>query len=288
MDFDQSSKLSIQNLLPCKLNTRSYQTKTNLREISVFFFSKLTAVISQLLHCHPIGNSVLFCFHSIHGMKSSINGKQKDRVASYAGGMLNRVNGGGSSAHAHDKKKPYRARGCRGGASRKARSSRKNPPMTHSRQNEENDPSRLNHNSYVEGADKHDTPSDGTKSSPCVFSDNPARTLSILPTGSELNVYQGTSGGITESTIEVDFLGQSQHVADSMSRQCEPKPIRPNVLHERAPTSTSKGAIVSSAIDRPPSNAVAGDGIDSGGFSFFCISPRSFLTGRKTRTQRPP
>ena len=221
-------------------------------------------------------------------MKSSINGKQKDRVASYAGGMLNRVNGSVPSTQLDDKRKPYRARGCRGGASRKGRNSRKNQSITHSRQNEENDPSRLNNNSYFNDSDKYETHSDNVKENSHFFSNNKARTLSILPTGSEMNVCQGTNGLITESTIEIDLLDQSQPVTDSMFSARAAKSNLPDVLRERIPkSSTSKGATVFSAIDRPASTSLTGDGNIGGGFSFFCISPRSFLSGRKAKTQRP-
>jgi len=203
-------------------------------------------------------------------MQSRTNGNQRDRVASYAGGMLNRVNGGGPSIQVPNKKKPYRARGCRGGASRKGRSNRKNQSKTHSRQNEENDPSRLNNNLYAKDFDRHDTRSDNPKVNTHVFSDNKARTLSILP---------------TESTIEIDLIDQSrQVVAHGMSRKdYGPKSIPTDVLHTRGPTSATKGATLSGAIARPASISFTGDGSVGGGFSFFCISPRSFLSGRKAR-----
>lgn len=218
-------------------------------------------------------------------MKSGNNGKQRDRVASYAG-MLTRVNGGEPPAQVHDKKKPYRARGCRGGQSRKGRNSRKNHSIAHSRQNEENDPSRVNNYSYVKNSGTRKCYSDNTKLNTEVFSNNKVRTLSILPSGSELNVYQGTSGHITESTIEINILDRTQQFDGSRSSKCERALTPLDVLQNRASKPKTKNATASSEIDRPASASSTADGNVGGGFSFFCISPRSFLSGRKLRSQK--
>jgi len=228
-------------------------------------------------------------------MKSSNNGKQRDRVASYTG-MLKRVNGGEPPAQVHDKKKPYRARGCRGGQSRKGRNSRKNHSIAHSRQNEENDPSRVNNYSYdpsrvnnysyVKNTGTRKCYSDHTKLNTEVLSDNKVRTLSILPSGSELNVYQGTSGHITESTIEINILDRTQQLDGSLSSKCERALAPLDVLQNRAAKPKTKNVTGLSEIDRPASASSTADGNGGGGFSFFCISPRSFLSGRKSRSQK--
>mmetsp|Transcript_4742 Transcript_4742/g.8432 ORF Transcript_4742/g.8432 Transcript_4742/m.8432 type:complete len:87 (+) Transcript_4742:2-262(+) len=84
-------------------------------------------------------------------------------------------------------------------------------------------------------------------------------------------------------------MDQSQRCAGStFTSNCEPKPILPDALHDRAAQSTNSGARAPSAIARPASSTGKSDrdGSSGGGFSFFCISPRSFLSGRKAKTQR--
>lgn len=263
---------------------------------------------------------------------SQADGKQKDRVASYAGGMLNRAtSSGGTSIQASQKKKPYRARGCRGGASRKGR--KKQSMNSSSQQNEENDPSRLNTNSgkrpcegsqknkFVATANKDDDTkrtSDGSDKAGLKDQDNSRnklRSLSILPNvyeqtsgdgvteanvgielilpnGGGLNVHEGTSGeGATEANVGIDLLDESQRSTGSKSKRKSYElldPVLPGVLQNSTIHSVHRDATAPSAISRPTSassssagTADARDGISNGGFSFFCISPRSFLTGNK-------
>jgi len=237
-------------------------------------------------------------------MKSQLNTKQRDRVASYSGGTLNKVNAGGPSVQVNQKKKPYRARGCRGGASRKGR---KKQPIIHTGQNEENDPSRLNNNnsdklsSYNAQAPKectehqkpvamndhetkHANSGSGVDASKMTTQDhhhNKARALSILPNVGGLDANQGPSGHATASNEDFNLVDQAQsHIDSTFIRS---KPILPGVLTDSATRSTNKRVHALSAIARPSSASSGGksDGNSGGGFSFFCISPRSFLSGTK-------
>ena len=197
------------------------------------------------------------------------NGKQRDRVASYAGGMLNRSNSGGgtsSSIQVNQKKKSYRARGCRGGASRK--SSRKK--QIADEENEENDPTLLNSHIMHGAATKQTISIDGSekrRSKRQVDSENKMRTLSILPK---------------------EEVKQMDHGVNNIGSRS----ILPNALNDTAnhTTTTIKNTSnVQSVIGRPSaSNASKSNaGHTSGGFSFFCISPRSFLSGkRKAKSPR--
>lgn len=246
-------------------------------------------------------------------MKSQTNNKQRDRVASYAsGGMTNRVNHGGPSSQVNQKKKSYRARGCRGGASRKGRM--KQELSNHSRQddNEENDPSRLNNNSE-EQSFKRAAPKDGSqprkvadasnkrelKRTYEVLSENKStnaedvspgkmRTLSILPNGTEMdaNAFGGEGTHSDPSTGMNDEQHDGAAVV-SNGNKSEVKPILPGTLQEKPAHSTTRSAL--SAIARPTSSAAKSDAREGGysGFSFFCVSPRSFLSGqKKSKSQR--
>lgn len=215
---------------------------------------------------------------------------------------MNRSNSDGPSIQqTNQKKKPYRARGCRGGASRKSR--KKQTINDPSRQNEENDPSRLNNNSenhsdnihapQEDTSNKRDTKhasggADKPRSDTQVDCQSKMRTLSILPKGSGLSVHQGASGHASEANAGVRLMDQSQHHANNI---CDSKPILPNVVNDSTSDSARRGANILSAIARP--TAASGgrsnnrEGHISGGFSFFCISPRSFLSGqRKTKSPR--
>mmetsp|Transcript_14411 Transcript_14411/g.34751 ORF Transcript_14411/g.34751 Transcript_14411/m.34751 type:complete len:237 (+) Transcript_14411:100-810(+) len=232
---------------------------------------------------------------------SHTNGKKRDRVASYAGGILDRANIGGSSVEVTQKKKAYRARGCRGGASRKNR--KKQPITNHSRQNEENDPSRLNtisechashegsphrkpNNTSSKRDNKHTSGgSDKSVLSSQASSQNKTRTLSILPNRSGLSVHKSGTGG---RTAENGLVDQSQHHTNNTGG---PKPILPTTLSDSATQTTARGGNnIPSAIERPAANSSTGrsndQGGQTGGFSFFCISPRSFLSGQVKKNHR--
>lgn len=236
------------------------------------------------------------------------HGKQKDRVSSYAGGVggggggiLNRPSSGGPAIQDNHKKKPYRARGCRGGASRKGRKKQATND-DHSRQNEENDPSRLNtnpekrsHNANAtrDGSQhlKYNTTSSGKRESAkhgCAGSDktrsidvgpkqNKTRTLSILPNNSS---HQSESV-LSESNESAELSAQAQNGANNS----EHKPILPGACSETVHL-TSKSN-VHRAIARPASSSAGAKDAHNAGafsFSFFCISPRSFLSGQRKET----
>ena len=249
-------------------------------------------------------------------MKARTNGKQRDRVASYAGGGSGSNGGGGPSSssssllQANQKKKPYRARGCRGGVSRKTKKKQqqqamqlqmkqqqqqqttaKNPSaIMKSDSNEENDPSRLNNlkhdgSVFVNASINVDSGKPDTANT--IRPDNKMRTLSILPNGSILNVHATAGGGeydATESNVETELISSSS-IHATRSNTGEFRPFLPGHAFQ--------GMIVpaaSSAIARPTNATTASSSTASsggGGFSFFSISPRSFLSGqKKTKASR--
>jgi hypothetical protein len=234
---------------------------------------------------------------------SNINGKQKDRVAYYGEVMLNGLSGGGPSILANQKKKSYRARGCRGGARR----GRRNHSVNH--ENEENDPRRLNaileekpfnihvvcdggsqnlkvydasNNRYTDEHASGDgsgesKSSDEFKSNSHVQCQKKMRTLPILPNSIGLSVRQGASGYTSKTYSEAELLGQS-HNRTNTSR--DPTTILAGITCNISPRGMKKSGI--SAISRPASAPSDGsDGKTAVGFSFFCISPSSFLSGRR-------
>ena len=194
-----------------------------------------------------------------------MNGKQRDRIASYA---MNNSNSYRSNTTANNnnatgtgnvaagpsiqanqqqrRKKSYRARGCRGGASRKNSSRKKNLDSI----DEEN----LNNNVI-----KHSANNNMSKSR-----SNKTRTLSILP------------------KEEIKYLPPLRSDAADDSD----KPILPSRDIRKNPTAPHRHRTrtrnVQSVIARPSANEKSNAVGQMGGFSFFSISPRSFLTGKKT------
>ena len=224
---------------------------------------------------------------------SNNNGKQKDRVAYYGEVMLNGVTSVGPSILANQKKKSYRARGCRGGASRKGR----NKHSLH-HEDEENDPRQLNTNSentsfngcapneysqnhkVVVASNNRDTDehASGDRSYESKSnSQKKMRTLPILPNSSGLSLRLGTSDRTLKTSSKAELLDQSQTRTNT---GCYPTTILAKINCNSAPRGMTKSG--SHAIARP--NSTPYDGSDGGsgvGFSFFCISPSSFLTGRR-------
>jgi hypothetical protein len=246
----------------------------------------------------------------------------KDRVAYYGQVMIS-GNGGGQSIVANQTKKSYRARGCRGGASRKGR---KNYSSHH--ENEENDPRRLNastenipfHNfthdvesenrnivnaSNNRDVDKHAScnRSDESKSDPQAQTQKKTRTLPILPNSSELTFYQDSGEHRMKSysnDVEVQLLDQPLYRTNTGR---DPTKIRANMniypgieveLLDQPLYRTNIGRVHCNidpcsmtksghpAIARPDSTPSDGNDGNSGvGFSFFCMSPSSFLSGRR-------
>ncbi|KAL9183473.1 hypothetical protein ACHAXT_004329 [Thalassiosira profunda] len=218
-------------------------------------------------------------------MRSQQHGKQRDRVASYAGGvggMLPRINssGGGEGDGLQpptQKRKPYRARGCRGGASRKSRKHRPQSAAAGGPRDEENDPSRLNtneDNDAVDASDKADAakPNSAKPSRQA----NAMRQMAILPSGSGLNVHQ--TGGEPNAAIEVVALGASAAGG---------QPILPGALQNNNIAPSANCALSAIARPAPPSSARGAPSPGGSGFSFFCISPRSFLSGQRKAAKAP-
>jgi len=265
--------------------------------VRAFFFQGLDPSPQNLLPTPIEPHDV--CFHSHPTEKllsmttSNNNGKQKDRVAYYGEVMLNGVNNVGPPIFANQKKKSYRARGCRGGASRKGR----NKHSLH-HENEENDPRRLNTNSENtsfngrapdEGSQKRkvvvasynrdtDEHANGDRSYESKSnSQKKMRTLPILPNSSGLSLRLGNSDHTLKTSSEAELLDQSQTRTNTGR---DPTTILTNINCNSAPRGMTKSG--SHAIARP--DPTPSDGRDGGtgvGFSFFCISPSSFLSGRR-------
>ena len=186
-----------------------------------------------------------------------MNGKQRDRIASYAMNNSYRSNTTANNAtgnaaaivpsiqvNQQRRKKSYRARGCRGGASRKNSSRKKNLDSI----DEENDSRVLNNNETIKhSANKHTSKSRSNKT----------RTLSILP------------------KEEIKHLPQLR----SDAADDGDKPILPSRDIRENPIAMNR---IQSVIARPSAHGKSNAGSQMGGFSFFSISPRSFLTGKKT------
>ena len=224
---------------------------------------------------------------------SNNNGKQKDRVAYYGEVMLNGVTSVGPSILANQKKKSYRARGCRGGVSRKGR----NKHSLH-HENEENYPQRLNKNSLntsfngrapdkgsqnhkvVVASNNSDTDEHASGDRSYESKSNPQqkmRTLPILPNSSGISLRLGTSDRTLQTSSEDELLDQSQ-TRTNTGRY--PTTILTNINCNSAP----RGMTKSSSHATAGSDSTPSDGRDGGtcvGFSFFCISPSSFLSGRR-------
>jgi hypothetical protein len=226
---------------------------------------------------------------------------QKDRVANYGQVMIS-GSSGGQAILANHKKKSYRARGCRGGASRKGRKNHSSHP-----ENEENDPRRLNANTekmlcnncthevgpqnrnVVNASNNRDTDkhasgnrSDESKSNSHVQSQKKMRTLPILPNSSGLTLSQGFSEHRLKTCSDIELLDQSLYCTNTGRH---PTTILADINCNISRCSMTKSG--HSAIARPDSTP--SDSYDRKigvGFSFFCISPSSFLSGRRKAKYR--
>jgi hypothetical protein len=239
---------------------------------------------------------------------SNINGKQKDRVAYWSGSGTS--SGGGSYILA-DQQKSYRARGCRGGTSRKNR--KKYQPSKH--ENEENDPHRLNisgKHPYKNHVNDEDPPGykiaaddssnkhyaeeisessggsrilEESKLESQAHPQRKMRTLPILPSSSGLSVREEDQQKqeIQTEKSEAELLIQSRDIKTNNGHS----PTN-SLAHIHFNSTTPRNTTVSgriSAIARPSS--AQSPGRQSGvGFSFFCVSPSSFLAGRFAAKQK--
>lgn len=234
-------------------------------------------------------------------VKFHINDEQNDKSAPCARGMLNRTNNGRPSVQANQKKKPYRARGCRGGASRKGR--KKQTPISDSRQDEENDPYRLNNNceqrQYSDDLsetmlhckiDLRASTSGGSVESASnihFVSQRKIQSQSFVPYGDGSNVHERNSGTASDADIEVELLDCSKNCGHYdrgtmpiLPRRCDDTP---HAILAASVNGINK--IPAVCIPEKRSNDSYGQTI-GGGFSFFCISPCSFLSGKIKKTER--
>jgi hypothetical protein len=240
-----------------------------------------------------------------------INDRQNDRSASCVGGMLNRSSNGGPSVEAMHRKKSYRARGCRGGASRKGR--KKQTLTSESRQDEENDPHRLNVNSDQRqfngdslGSMRHwkianasdildtetesstsDVPDESKSNNRRVHPQRNHRSQSLAPSGSGTKIYQGFSGSASDADIEVELLDRSQHPVHFGRGTMPILPMHYDDTQHAMLMPSANCVREISAISMPEKRSDTSEGQSAvGGFSFFCISPCSFLSGKREKMER--
>jgi len=237
-------------------------------------------------------------------MKSS-NAKQKDRVASYARRGLE-----------DNQKTAYRARGCRGGTSRKPSANRKKTSSNGDVHNEENDPSRLNSSQRCQFPTSSMTTNDSTEltyqkhselvntstksSSKAKTTSKPRKRRSrrcSAKSNDDENKPDGNPKGLSLSILPNNGPGLTDDVDSVEVELSNPiLPILPGTTadHAAAAEMESKAAKrpaagsprkFSSIIGRPssPISRTA----NNGGFTFFSISPRSFLGGKRRGVPSP-
>lgn len=223
------------------------------------------------------------------------DGKPRDRVPSYKDGTSWATSkpSQGSTTHINDaslKKKHYRARGCRGGASRKGRKK------------------QINHHVEREGQENLD-PLPSTSLPPSGFiakdinDDEPKEEFSASQSHN-INSYKSqkkvTFSSHTEKHLYAaepkekrkfmhSFAGfghkavPPQQVKTSMAILPSESDAEGNIellLDENANPNSAVASPANRAIIKGSSPA------RSPGFSFFSISPRSYLTGRKSKAQK--
>lgn len=213
-----------------------------------------------------------------------------------------------------ERTKQYRARGCRGGAYRKGRIQRSasyNIRRDQERRShldasaqQENDPYRLNrhhtsyhhhhHRNYHHHNHRHRNQNYHGRQHPNYYmkkesSDAKSRTLSILPDGEEFHL-----GGDKPTYPSDDVVGTA--AADKTDPS--PKVLAPILLYKSSDSADAaplaKSTEVSqTAVIAPVSKTVSKHAAKESGaaaikkqaarnFSFFALSPSSFLTGKRT------
>jgi hypothetical protein len=245
-------------------------------------------------------------------------GKQKDRVSAYAksGTMTNWAhqnvseNHHGPNSDAGLKKKHYRARGCRGGATRKGKKKVQYHQPQDDREAQENMDPLPNKLQLAEFVDKN-----------IIHVKLPDSMKQVLAQQqSQNNISDKHSYNITDNTSKEGpkrhkFIHNSKkYGSDAFAAWTGRKSIPPVDTPAKAPsmsilpkesdeddgniellvgfhedkdvtltTDTSKFKRAHS----PVAASTAGSTAPSpGGFSFFSISPRSYLTGKKSKTQK--
>lgn len=237
-------------------------------------------------------------------MKSSSNAKQKDRVASYARQGLDGLNNKSTN-----QKSSYRARGCRGGTSRKPSTNRKKSSSDDGDvHNEENDPSRLNSGqrcqftndsselTYKKHSELVDTSSKSSSKAKTASKPRKRRSRRCSTKSNEdESKPDGNRKGLSLAILPNNGAGLTDGVDGVEVELSNPAPpILPatNATHaaaERESKTTQRPAgsprKFSSIIGRPSSPISRTT--NSGGFTFFSISPRSFLGGKRRGVSSP-
>ncbi|KAL7445037.1 hypothetical protein ACHAXM_009728 [Skeletonema potamos] len=220
------------------------------------------------------------------------------------------------SGQLFERKKQYRARGCRGGAYRKGRTQRSasyNMRRDQERRGrvddasahqEENDPRHLNrhrtsyynrhHNYYHRHHHHHQNyhdrphPSNFIKKKSSDHSHNSKfRTLSILPDGEDIHLEDDEPTYPSDNLVGNDAGADK---ADSSPNVLTPiLPSKSSDITAAAPIAEST-AVPQTAVIAPISKKVVQETVGAGitkqaacSFSFFALSPSSFLTGKKTK-----
>ena len=221
------------------------------------------------------------------------------------------------SGQQFERKKQYRARGCRGGAYRKGRTQRSasyNMRRDQERRSnldasahQENDPHRLNrHNSYhnrsyrnhnhhyhrnqhYHGRRPH-TRSFTKKESSERYHDAKSRTLSILPSGEDIHSESDEVSCPSDDVV-------CNTTSDKANTTSDKTKLSPTVSVPILPSSSSDSTVAAPLADRmvvakstvigPIAKVVKESGVVSKqaayNFSFFALSPSSFLSGKKAK-----
>lgn len=231
-------------------------------------------------------------------------GKPRDKVSSYAKGGSSWSNpkpSQSSSAHPNDaslKKKHYRARGCRGGASRKGRKKQLNRQQHDERELQENlDP----------------CPSTTLPTSGFIPEDIEVEPKQILVTSSShhnnINSYEKNQKKVTFAphTEKHSYINHNiepkegkrhkfMHTFAGFGHKQTVPPQAYKTSMSILPQESDVDGNIELLLDENanPNSAVSptnratitkGSPARSPGFSFFSISPRSYLTGRKSKAQ---
>ena len=250
-------------------------------------------------------------------------GKPRDKVSAYAkaGTMSNWTSskpsknaGGNSNEDVRLKKKHYRARGCRGGASRKGRKKHPNRQQHDDREAQENlDPSPntdLPTSGFVPNEVEETEPKKILVQSQNVSSkhscqgivegDRRHKKVTFAPTPSHHNSCEKHSynHSIIDSSKEgtkrhkfMHTFGGRGHKSTTVQAQAQaqeriPLSILPKESDGNIELLIDESANHKRAIS-PANRSNAKDSpARSPGFSFFSISPRSYLTGRKSKAQK--
>lgn len=202
------------------------------------------------------------------------------------------------------KKKHYRARGCRGGASRKGRKKQLNRQPSNEDREEQDDlyPSpNLPTSGFIasdiedDELSKENQTHDGKHSYEQANSSQPPKKVTFAPhnpteTHSYSNdIFIESKEGFKLHKFMHPFAGFGKSTSPIITQQkSPPMAILPKESDAEGNIELllDENAHPNSAVSPANRTAAKGSPARSPGFSFFSISPRSYLTGRKSKAQK--